>query len=162
MELDFGTALVAYGVIFNGNILDQTFSIGGPYQSNGLGSLGDILLGKPGGLDAHNIYEGDASIVRRDYYEPGANLDNYHVYLPLLQGKWDYTSCCTLMAHTDDGNAMAELLDMGNNDRTPGKDVYNSDLMVQHKIRRWHQSVSRNPYFFSPPFASIVSTVAER
>lgn len=65
VEYDLALALNAYAVVFNGNILDLSWSIGGPSSSSGLGALTDILLGEPSGIDAHNIYEGDASIVRQ-------------------------------------------------------------------------------------------------
>ncbi|KAJ9477203.1 HEME_HALOPEROXIDASE domain-containing protein [Pseudozyma hubeiensis] len=138
---DLALALNAYAVVFNGNILDLTWSIGGPYKSQGLGALTDVLLGTPGGIDAHNIYEGDASIVRQDYYQPGANHDNVQVHLPYFQ----------------------DLLDLGNNDQTEGKDVYTAELMLKHKSNRWHQSVAVNPLFFNSAFGGlVVTTAAER
>ncbi|EST08028.1 Chloroperoxidase [Kalmanozyma brasiliensis GHG001] len=141
VEADLGLALNAYAVVFNGNILDLTWSIGGPYQSQGLGKVTDILLGPPGGINAHNIYEGDASIVRQDYYQPGANHDNVQVHLPYFQ----------------------DLLDLGNNDQTEDKDVYTAELMLQHKSNRWHQSVAVNPLFFNSAFGGlVVTTAAER
>ncbi|SJX64389.1 uncharacterized protein SRS1_15029 [Sporisorium reilianum f. sp. reilianum] len=141
VELDLGLALSAYATVFNGNILDLTWSIGGPYQSQGLGKLTDILLGTPGGINAHNIYEGDASIVRQDYYQPGADHDNVLMHLPYFQ----------------------DLLDLGNNDQTEGKDVYTAELMLQHKSNRWHQSVATNPLFFNSAFGGlVVTTAAER
>lgn len=141
VEYDLAVALNAYAVVFNGNILDLTWSIGGPYTSKGIGALSNVLLGQPQGIDAHNIYEGDASIVRQDYYAPGANYDNVKVHLPYFQ----------------------DLLDLGNNDETPGKDIYNAELMLQHKANRWHQSVQTNPYFFNSAFGGlVVTTAAER
>ncbi len=47
VEADLGLALNAYAVVFNGNILDLTWSIGGPYKSQGLGQVTDLLLGTP-------------------------------------------------------------------------------------------------------------------
>ncbi|UZJ55931.1 hypothetical protein CBS101457_005251 [Exobasidium rhododendri] len=141
VEADLGLALNAYAVVFNGNILDGTWSIGGPDSSTGLGSLTNVLLGEPSGINAHNIYEGDASIVRQDYYAPGANHDNVLVHLPYFQ----------------------DLLDLGNNDQTLGKDVYNSEVLLQHKSNRWHQSVETNPLFFNSAFGGlVVTTAAER
>lgn len=141
VEADLGLALSAYATVFNGNILDLTWSIGGPYQSQGLGAITNLLLGTPGGIDAHNIYEGDASIVRQDYYQPGANHDNVQVHLPYFQ----------------------DLLDLGNNDQTEGKDIYTAELMLQHKSNRWHQSVAINPLFFNSAFGGlVVTTAAER
>lgn len=141
VEADLALALNAYAVVFNGNILDLTWSIGGPYQSQGLGQITNLLLGTPRGIDAHNIYEGDASIVRQDYYQPGADHDNVKLHLPYFQ----------------------DLLDLGNNDATEGKDVYTAELMLQHKSNRWHQSVATNPLFFNSAFGGlVVTTAAER
>lgn len=102
VEADLGLALNAYAVVFNGNILDTTWSIGGKYASDGLGGLTNLLFGEPAGINAHNIYEGDASIVRQDYYLPGANHDNVKVHLPYFQ----------------------ELLDQGGNNSKDGEDVF--------------------------------------
>lgn len=55
VEYDLALALNAYAVVFNGNILDLTWSIGGPAKSQGLGALTDILLGEPAGINAHNV-----------------------------------------------------------------------------------------------------------
>jgi hypothetical protein len=141
VEADLGLALNAYAVVFNGNILDLSWSIGGPYKSQGLGQVTDLLFGTPGGINAHNIYEGDASIVRQDYYQPGANHDNVQVHLPYFQ----------------------DLLDLGNNDQTEDKDVYTAELMLKHKSNRWHQSVETNPLFFNSAFGGlVVTTAAER
>lgn len=141
VEYDLALALNAYAVVFNGNILDLSWSIGGPAASKGLGKLSELVFGTPSGINAHNVYEGDASIVRRDYYAPGANRDNVNVHLPYFQ----------------------DLLDLGNNDQTPGKDIYNAELMLQHKANRWNESVSTNPYFFNSAFGGlVVTTAAER
>ncbi|SPO27775.1 uncharacterized protein UTRI_10184 [Ustilago trichophora] len=141
VEADLALALNAYAVVFNGNILDLSWSIGGPYESESLGKVTDLLLGTPGGINAHNIYEGDASIVRQDYYQPGANHDNVKLHLPYFQ----------------------DLLDLGKNDQTEGKDVYTAELMLKHKSNRWHQSVAINPLFFNSAFGGlVVTTAAER
>ncbi|PWN51383.1 hypothetical protein IE53DRAFT_52592 [Violaceomyces palustris] len=139
---DLALALNAYAVVFNGNLLDLTWSIGGPYGSSGLGAITNLLTNsEPKGINAHNIYEGDASIVRQDYYAPGANHDNVHVYLPYFE----------------------DLLKLGGNDATEGKDVYNAELMLQHKANRWHESVATNPLFFNSAFGGlVVTTAAER
>lgn len=58
---------------------------------------------------------------------------------------------------------LADLLDLGNNDQTPGKDIYNAEVMLQHKSNRWHQSVEINPLFFNSAFGGlVVTTAAER
>lgn len=164
VEADLGLALNAYAVVFNGNLLDLSWSIGGPAASKGLGQVTELLFGEPSGINAHNvslyghypfltvkfmyadlcrlqIYEGDASIVRQDYYAPGANRDNVQVHMPYFK----------------------DLLALGNNDQTPGKDIYNAELMLQHKANRFHESVATNPYFFQSAFGGlVVTTAAER
>lgn len=56
-----------------------------------------------------------------------------------------------------------DLLNLGNNDRTEGKDVYNAEVMLKHKANRWHESVNTNPYFFNSAFGGlVVTTAAER
>ncbi|CAO1633105.1 unnamed protein product [Sympodiomycopsis kandeliae] len=141
VEYDLALALNAYAVVFNGNLLDLSWSIGGPAASKGLGKITELLFGKPSGINAHNIYEGDASIVRRDYYAPGANRDNVELHMPYFK----------------------DLLELGGNDRTPGKDIYNAELMLQHKFNRWNESVSTNPFFFNSAFGGlVVTTAAER
>lgn len=114
VEADLGLALNAYAVVFNGNILDTTWSIGGKYASDGLGGLTNLLFGEPAGINAHNIYEGDASIVRQDYYLPGANHDNVKVHLPYFQ----------------------ELLDQGGNNSKDGEDVFTPTVSVFFSVIR--------------------------
>lgn len=55
VEYDLALALNAYAVVFNGNLLDLSWSIGGPPKSKGLGALTEILLGQPSGINAHNV-----------------------------------------------------------------------------------------------------------
>lgn len=57
---DTGLVLNAYAVLLTGNVLDLSWSIGGAYGSKGLGSLTNLLFGEPKGIEAHNVYEGDA------------------------------------------------------------------------------------------------------
>lgn len=79
--------------------------------------------------------------MRQDYYAPGAHHNNYELYMPYFK----------------------DLLALGKNDDTPGKDVYNAQLMLQHKANRWHQSVETNPYYFQSAFGGlVVTTAAER
>lgn len=65
----FGTALggflAAYAVVLDGDILAQTWSIGGPPPFNNIAGL----LSPPQGISfSHNNYEGDSSIGRNDAY----------------------------------------------------------------------------------------------
>lgn len=55
VEIDLALALNAYAVVFNGNLLDLSWSIGGPANSKGLGALTEILTGPPAGINAHNV-----------------------------------------------------------------------------------------------------------
>lgn len=138
LEYDLALLLSALGVVFNGNLLDMSYSIGGAAKaSQGLGKVSEFLLGRPSGISAHNIYEGDSSTTRRDYYAPGANRDNVNLYMPYFQ----------------------QLLDLGDNDSTPGKDVYDFDVMMQHKSNRWNESVSTNPQFFYTLFGGTLVTL---
>ncbi|EPQ30141.1 uncharacterized protein PFL1_02258 [Pseudozyma flocculosa PF-1] len=135
---DLGGFLSAYATIFTGNVLDTEWSIGGPFTSSGLGGLTNLLAGEPGGINTHNVYEGDASVSRRDYYEPGANHDNVNVYLPYFQS----------------------VVDIAGDDRTRGKDVYTRDVLAKHRWERFQTSIAKNPNFFYSPFGGLVVTTA--
>lgn len=79
--------------------------------------------------------------MRQDYYAPDSNHDNVKLHMPYFK----------------------DLLALGKNDATDGKDVYNAELMLQHKANRWHQSVETNPFFFNSAFGGlVVTTAAER
>jgi hypothetical protein len=66
MNEDLSLALAVIAVALGGDVVTQTWSIGGEYTP--ALSLGG-LLGKPRGIvGTHNKYEGDASIVRGDAY----------------------------------------------------------------------------------------------
>ncbi|KAK0521778.1 hypothetical protein OC834_006536, partial [Tilletia horrida] len=133
---ELGGVLAAYAVVFTGNVLDGTWSIGGPFQSNGLGTITNLLAGEPQGIDSHNVYEGDASVTRADYY--ANNGDDYTSQVPFFQ----------------------QLVDLGGNDQTRGKDVYTRDVLLQHRILRFNHSISTNPYFFYSAFGGLVVTTA--
>ncbi|PWN44101.1 hypothetical protein IE81DRAFT_346038 [Ceraceosorus guamensis] len=138
---DLALALNAYAVIFNGNILDGTWSIGGPYKSKSLGSLTNLLFGDPAGINAHNVYEGDASIVRQDLYDPASGGNNVDLHMPFYE----------------------ELLADGGNNSQDGVDVFTPEVMLKHKSARWHYSVANNPRFFQSAFGGlVVTTAAER
>lgn len=63
MAPEFGAFLAAVGIVFDGDPLALTWSIGGPYP----GTLG--LLGTPEGISySHNKYEADSSVTRSDAY----------------------------------------------------------------------------------------------
>lgn len=135
---DLGAVLSTYATVFTGNIGSQEWSIGGPFSGQGLGAVNDLIGGQAGGLRTHNIYEGDASVTRRDYYEPGANRDNVHTYLPYFQS----------------------LVDIANNNQSKGVDVYTRDLVAQHRWKRFQDSIQTNPNFFYSPFGGLLVTTA--
>jgi hypothetical protein len=63
MDPEFAAFLAVVGIVFDGDPLAETWSIGGPYR----GTLG--LLGTPEGISySHNKYEGDSSATRSDAY----------------------------------------------------------------------------------------------
>jgi hypothetical protein len=62
MSPDLAGVLAAYAVIFDGDPVSGTWSIGGPPTSN---PLTTSILGQGQGISyRHNIYEGDSSIAR--------------------------------------------------------------------------------------------------
>lgn len=65
MSPDLAGFLAAYAIVMDGDLLTQTWSIGGPQGTDTLGGL----LGQPQGISySHNKYEGDTSIGRNDAY----------------------------------------------------------------------------------------------
>ncbi|KAB8446271.1 hypothetical protein FH972_025251 [Carpinus fangiana] len=74
---DLSGFLAAYAIVFNGDLLTQTWSIGGPPPST---TIGSGLLGKPQGISwSHNKYEGDSSIGRCDAYINGGDAHSLSV-----------------------------------------------------------------------------------
>ena len=65
MSPDLAAALAAYAIVMDGDLLTQSWSIGGPQGADLLGGL----LGQPQGISySHNKYEGDSSIGRNDAF----------------------------------------------------------------------------------------------
>lgn len=61
MGADLSGFLAAFAVAMDGDVLTQTWSIGGPYPGSLLSDLG----GQPQGISySHNKYEGDSSACR--------------------------------------------------------------------------------------------------
>jgi hypothetical protein len=59
---DLATVLGIVAVVQAGNIVDETWSIGGPYSAS---SILGVLGGNPKGISySHNRYEADASVTR--------------------------------------------------------------------------------------------------
>lgn len=66
LGVDVAAVLAAYAIVLDGNILEGTWSIGGPLPPDPLVSE---ILGTGQGISySHNNYEGDASIGRFDAY----------------------------------------------------------------------------------------------
>ncbi|CAF1134134.1 unnamed protein product [Adineta steineri] len=69
MGTDLALVLAATTIFTSGNILTETFSLGGPDPRVGIGNVG--------GLDRHNNVECDISPNREDYYT--GKCDNHHL-----------------------------------------------------------------------------------
>ncbi|KAE8240214.1 hypothetical protein A4X13_0g7898 [Tilletia indica] len=118
---ELGGVLSAYAVVFTGNILDGTWSIGGPFQSSQLlGSVSNLLAGEPEGINSHNVYEGDASVSRADHY---ANKGD------------DYTS---------QPEFFKQLVDIAGPHKA-GEDAYTREVLAKHRTLRFNHSISTNP-----------------
>ncbi|CAD6886089.1 unnamed protein product [Tilletia caries] len=131
---ELGGVLSAYAVVFTGNILDGTWSIGGPFQSKELlGSVTNLLAGEPEGINSHNVYEGDASVSRADYYANNGD---------------DYTSQPAFFK---------QLVDIAGPHKA-GEDAYTREVLAKHRTLRFNHSISTNPYFFFSAFGGLVYT----
>ncbi|PQE32143.1 hypothetical protein CJF32_00001736 [Rutstroemia sp. NJR-2017a WRK4] len=125
---DLATALGIVAVIQAGNVIEETWSIGGPYYPS---SIAGLLGGNPRGISySHNRYEADASFARSDAY---TNFGDAH---SLNMAKFQH------------------FYNLAYND------TYNISATRDHGAWNRAQSVSNNPYFFSPPFAGFVASVA--
>lgn len=113
-----------FGVVFAGNPVTQTFSIGGPPPQTVLEQLTSILLGRPRGLSGtHSTYESDGSTTRGDLY--------------LFDG-----DVSTLRAEY-----LQDILD-----RSGGVDNYTPrHIWTKHRKVRSEHSVENNPHFFLGP-----------
>ncbi|CAK4025800.1 Aromatic peroxygenase [Lecanosticta acicola] len=131
MSPELAAALAAYGIIFDGDPVAGTWSIGGPQQTN---QLTKGLLGQGQGISwSHNIYEGDSSIGRRDAY---INNGDAH--------SLDVTRFAAAYAATDS--------------RYPGR--YTLDSFAQNFDEKAKESVATNPYYFTGPFSTTVVSPA--
>ncbi|CZR55070.1 uncharacterized protein PAC_04956 [Phialocephala subalpina] len=132
MALDLGGFLAVYGSVFDGNLLG--YSIGGPTSNSQL-PLNNLLglTGAPQGLSgSHNKYEADTSPTRGDLYLYG---NNYEVQVPQFQHYYD-----ALIEGVDADTQYANLID--------------------YRIARFNDSITRNPYFFYSPFAGVLVSPA--
>ncbi|KUJ24283.1 putative aromatic peroxygenase [Mollisia scopiformis] len=132
MALDLGGFLAVYGSVFDGNLLG--YSIGGPTSLNQL-PLNNLLglTGAPQGLSgSHNKYEADTSPTRGDLYLYG---NDYEVQVPQFQQYYD-----ALIEGVDADTQYANLIDF--------------------RIARFNDSITRNSHFFYSPFAGVLVSPA--
>lgn len=131
MGIDLAAALAAYAVVIDGDLLDGTWSIGGPQQSDPLVPI----LGNGQGLSySHNSYEGDGSIGRLDAY---ANKGDAHS-LSIEKFEAVYT--------------------VGGNDTS--EEGYDQRYTIDKFRSRFQDvqdhSIATNPYYFTGAFSTVV------
>lgn len=132
MGVDLGGALSVFGTAVAGNAvsLDPGFSMGGK-TSNSANILGNLLglLGQPVGLSGtHGQYEEDSSATRGDLYLDGNNQD-------LI---------------------MSQFLDLYNLQIDAAEPNYSMDVILQHNMHRYEQSLNNNPYFWYGPIGGTI------
>jgi hypothetical protein len=151
MGVELSLVLGLMGTVWTGNplSLNPGFSIGGTAASDGsdniLGNLVGIVgksellyeclslhanlqQGNPRGLQgSHNWIESDASLTRNDYYL------------------------------TDNAWTMNMTLFRDLYDRADEAGVISMDLLADQAVRRWEDSVARNPDFYYGPVTGMVS-----
>lgn len=130
MSLDLAAFLSAFAVIFNGDPVAGTWSIGGPPPAN---LISGGLLGQADGITySHNNYEGDVSIGRKDQY---------------MQKDGDFDAL-----DTDRFQSAFEY--------TASPDRYTLDKFAENYGMKVQESIDTNPYYFSAPFAGLVAPVS--
>lgn len=94
MGKDIASMAAAYAIVMDGDVLSQSFSIGGPYP----GVVSNLLKGKqPAGLSySHNRFESDGSMTRGDAYLNGGDAHSLQVakferWYPCHLPKSDYS-----------------------------------------------------------------------
>jgi hypothetical protein len=123
--------LAAYAVIYDGDPVLGTWSIGGPPSSD---PLTKGILGQARGLSySHNNYEGDASIGRNDAYLNNGDAHSLNV-----------TRFASAYAATAAGQS----------------DRYTLDSFAQNFALKVQESIENNPLYFSAPFATFVVSPA--
>ncbi|KAF2173462.1 hypothetical protein M409DRAFT_15744 [Zasmidium cellare ATCC 36951] len=131
MSVDLAGFLAAYGIIFDGDPVAGTWSIGGPLPTN---QITKGLLGQGQGISwSHNLYEGDSSIARPDAY-----LNNGD-------------------AHSLDVDRFRDAY-AATDSRYPGR--YTLDSFAQNFAKKSDESVATNPYFFAAPFSTTLVSPA--
>ncbi|MCJ1235939.1 hypothetical protein MMC14_003914 [Varicellaria rhodocarpa] len=122
---NFGIPLTVYATLVDGDVVGETWSIGGPPPPN----LITPVTGKADGLSgSHNKYESDASPGRGDYYLYNGDVTSLRV------------------------EKFQALYDLAKNDPVPNYDL---DVLTQHRKYTFDQSKNTNPYFFYEPFAGV-------
>ena len=130
MSPDLAGFLAAYAIIFDGDPLAGTWSIGGPPPP----TIGSALLGTPPGISySHNNHEGDSSIARRDAYINNGD------------------------AHSLDTARFASAYSVGVDD---GSNRYTLDKFAQNFGAKADESVQNNPYYFAAPFSTTLVSPA--
>ena len=132
MEAELGAALAAYAIVIDGNILEGTWSIGGPLPSD---PLTGGLLGTGQGLSySHNNYEGDGSIARYDAYTNHGD------------------------AHSLSVDKFEGVYAVGGNDTSEDGfgQRYTLDLFRSRFQAVQDQAIATNPYYFTGAFSTIV------
>ncbi|KAE8183628.1 hypothetical protein CF335_g8269, partial [Tilletia laevis] len=129
---ELGVVLSGYATVMTGNILDATWSIGGPFPSKELlGSVVNLVAGEPEGINSHNVYEGDASVSRADYYANNGD---------------DYTS---------QPEFFQQLVDLAGPHKA-GEDAYTTAVLTKHRSIRFNHSIETNPYFFFSAIGGLI------
>lgn len=130
MSLDLAAFLAAFAVIFDGDPVAGTWSIGGPPPAN---LISGGLLGQADGITySHNNYEGDVSIGRQDQY----------------------------MQQDGDFNALDVQRFQSAYEYTESPDRYTLDKFSENYEMKVEESIANNPYFFSAPFSGLVAPVS--
>ncbi|MCJ1467988.1 hypothetical protein MMC07_006614 [Pseudocyphellaria aurata] len=130
LAIGFGTLLSVYATLVDGNIIDDTWSIGGKPPQN----LLSLVVGTGDGLSgSHNKYESDASPGRGDYYLYNGDVTSLRV------------------------EKFKALYDLAKNDPVPN---YNLDILIKHRKFTFDQSTSTNPHFFFGPLSGLAGANA--
>lgn len=132
MGVDLAGFLSAYALLFDGDILTQQWSIGGP--QNGVSSVLGILGAGDGLTGSHNKYETDSSPMRPDLYQYG---NNYKVITSQYQELYDKHK----------GEPDSEV-------------TFTFDDLSSFRNSRFTESVEQNPHFFYGPFSGFVVSQA--
>ncbi|KAL9067670.1 MAG: hypothetical protein Q9161_006752 [Pseudevernia consocians] len=125
LAADFGIPLTVYATLVDGDVVGDTWSIGGKQPQ----TLTSPIVGAGDGLSgSHNKYESDASPTRGDYYLYNGDVSS--VKIPKFQA----------------------LYALQNNSAVPNYDL---PTLITHRKYTFDNSLTTNPYFFYEPFAGV-------